>query len=151
MEVAIARESLSLETEDLLAGLYIASSRRLSKYWSRSGAFGRLVHRECGIRGIISAYRKGEVPSLADLEQIRLRRGFVRFSPDTTRVIESARHFGASRAGDATGQTPVVAPEDLLLALAKHTELGVGRRLLASGLNLERLEKAVRTLKPRPA
>jgi len=151
MEVAIARESLSLETEDLLAGLYMASLRRLSKYWSRSGAFDRLVNRERGIREIISAYRKGEFPSVADLEQIRLRRGFIPFSADTTRVIESARHFGASRPGDATGQMPVVAPEDLLLALAKHTELDIGRRLIASGLDVLRLERAVRTLKPRPA
>lgn len=151
MDVAAARESPSLEPRDLLAGLYMASLKRLSKYWNRPRAFDRLVSNEPGIREIISAYRKGKFPSPADLEQIKLRRGFIPFSPDTTRVVESARLFGASRPGDATGHTPVVAPEDFLLALAKHTELDIGRRLLASGLDLERIKKAVRTLKPRSA
>jgi len=151
MEVAIARESPTLEPKDLLAGLYMASARRVSKYWNRSSAFGRLVNGQPGIREIISAYRKGKFPSPADREQIKLRRGFVPFSPDTARIIEIARHFGASRPGDAVAQAPVVAPEDLLLALAKHRDLDIGHRLLASGLDVSRLEKAVRTLKPRPA
>ena len=146
MEVAIARESLALEPKDLLAGLYMASAKRVSKFWNHSSAFGRLVNGQPGVREIISAYRKGEFPSPADREQITLRRGFVPFSPDTTRIIGTARHFGASRPGDSAGEPPVLAPEDLLLALAKHTDLDIGQRLVASGLDVSRLEKAVRTL-----
>jgi hypothetical protein len=147
IEVAAARESPSLEARDLLAGLYMGSSKRLSKYWKKLRAFDRLVAREPGIRELIAAYRRGEFPSPAQIEQIRLRCGFVPFAPEITRVMETARDLGASRQGAASGDKPVLAPEDFLLAIAKHTELEVGQRLVASGLDLRRLEKAVETLK----
>jgi hypothetical protein len=129
----------------------MASSKRLSKYWSKVSAFDRFVSREPAIRGIITAYRKGEFPSPVEFEQIRLRRGFVPFSAETALIMQTARQLGASRAGAAPGETPVVAPEDLLLAIAKHNEIDVCQRLLGSGLDLQRLEKAVRLLKPRPS
>jgi hypothetical protein len=151
VEVAAARESPLLEPSDLLAGLYMSSSKRLSKYWGKVTAFGRLVSREPGIRGVIASHRKGEFPTPVDVEQIKLRRGFVPFSAETALILETARQLGASRAGTALGERPVVTPEDLLLAIAKHKELDVGQRLLGSGLDLHRLEKAVMILKPRPA
>jgi hypothetical protein len=147
--LAVVRESPTLEVEDLLGGLYIATGRRVSKYWKNPKAFDRLMTNEPTIGKAISAYLKGELLSPATVEQIKLRQHFVPYSPKTMGVLDTAGDLGLSRGGSRAGEKPVLAPEDLLLAIAKHAELAIGNKLLDSGVDVERLERAVKKLRPR--
>ena len=62
-------------------------------------------------------------------------------------VLIKARGFAEERR-KALGTSPVLTPEDFLLATALNTELDLSARLIRSGLDVGRLEEAVKTLRP---
>lgn len=149
--IAMVRDSPTVELVDLLGGLYVASSKRLSKYWKTSRGFGRLVTRQAVLRDPISAYQKGSLPATIQRAQLEVRKGFVPLSPDLIKVLMTAREIAASATKIGRRRKPVLAPEHFLLAIAGCTEFDAGLRLRESGLHVDRLKEAVRKLKPQPA
>jgi len=69
------------------------------------------------------------------------------YSSDLEAIFTRAQELALSRKDVQSGTKPFVIPEDLLLALAQLGEAPIVRRLVSSGLDLKRLEEAVKTTK----
>jgi hypothetical protein len=152
MKVAESRGSLTLDLRDLLAGLFIADLEKLSKFWHNWEDFESLVAAECEVREPrifywIRAYNqaygveKGAPPKWALFKDQSI---------ELAKVWVTASQIADSRGGPTPGQRPFLAPEDFLLAIIRHQETALGQKLAASGLDVGRLEQAVKTVKPLP-
>lgn len=143
MMSAIIRESAKMELTDLLGGLYMASRKRLSHYWNLKRGFERLAGDEPVIKGLMSAFKKGTRLSPAYQEQIDLRRHLVMYSSQLGEVFAAAGEIAATSKSAQPGPKPLVAPEDLLLALARYPRSDIGKKLIDLGLSLEKLKTGV--------
>jgi hypothetical protein len=149
-QLAHYRGSSRLEPRDILGGIFIAALEfpRIARYWREWGEFEHLVVAECGNIGARIIYW------LALWDGVRRPKaglyapfGSKRRSPDLDKIYAAAKDLASAREGELRG-APVVAPEDLLLAMVRRAELPISGRLLSSGLVMARLEEAVRTIAP---
>ncbi len=140
---AIIRESAKMELTDLLGGLYMASRKSLAAYWNLTKGFERLAGDEPVIKELKSAFKKGRRLSPAHEEQFDLRMHFVELSSQVDEVFTAAGEIAAASKSAQPGPKPLVAPEDLLLALARYPRSDIGKRLVELGLSLEKLKIGV--------
>jgi hypothetical protein len=151
LRLAHDRGSSAFDVPDILAGMYIANLERLSKYWRSWEDFEDLVATECGLREPrwfywIRAYEsasRGKEGSYFNLLKD--------LSPELATIWARAGELADSRGTSASAPKPLLTPEDFLLAISRHTGSELGPKLLRSGLDVQRLEQAVKTLKPRPS
>jgi hypothetical protein len=152
MRAAQSRSSLTLDVRDLLAGLFIANLEKLSRYWRDWENFEELAATECGVCEPRWFYWIQFYNETHGFEEDRDRKKglFKDQSVDLARVWVTAGQIADARGVPAPGSRAILAPEDFLLAIVRHQETVLGAKLAASGLDIERLEQAVKTLKPRP-
>jgi len=141
--IAALRYSTTLDVSDLLAGLYIVDSENLSKYWNDRRAFEQLVLAEPRVRDPVLLHRAGGFESAIQRQGTLLDTYFGTYSPEMVNVMLTAIQKGRLRGLTEPSGKILLRPEDFLLAMANHTEVELGKKLVASGLDVERLERAV--------
>jgi hypothetical protein len=142
MGFAEDRQSQTLDIRDLLASMYVANLEKLAKYWEDWEDFELLVIDECGVtepRWIYWMRSRDQESNPGSIVKDR--------SSETDRVWQAAIEIAYARGGSPE---PLLTPHDLLLAIARDDTIELGRKLIASGLKLEQLQQAVKTLKTRP-
>jgi hypothetical protein len=152
MKFAESRGSLTLDLSDLLAGLFVANLEKLAKYWHDWEDFEALVATECGVREPrwfywIQAYNQAYGPQKEAHPKMGL---FKDQSVELAKVWVTAGGLAGARCSVPPESRIILAPEDFLLAIVRHQETALGAKLAGSGLDVARLEQAVKTLNPRP-
>jgi hypothetical protein len=146
----IARRLNPVEASDELAGIYIASSGfdELLNYWSDRHSLGRLVTKECRLSQPPLFYWVEWIPR--DLNRARTgafwgvqRHNFKYLSPELHKIRLAANRLASNRQLSAHG-IRFVTPEDVLLAMVRLPNLRLGEQLVQSGIDVSRLEVAVR-------
>jgi len=145
--ISALRWSSSLLLSDLVGGLFITSPERLGKYWRESSAFEDFALGEPGVREAVLLHRAGNLETRVIQEGLGPAGQNFSYSSDLEAIFTRAQELALSRKDVQSGTKPFVIPEDLLLALAQLGEAPIVRRLVSSGLDLKRLEEAVKTTK----
>lgn len=154
------RGSSTIEVSDLLAAIYVASLEleRLKDYWAAWERFEQFMASECKVEDsrwnhwlrfhdqILHGPKARHL--FRGIFVYRLsKRSFLwkRFwnSPEVDKIYSTARELARSVNAAASEGAPVLTPEHLLLAIARHSELDIAGKLVESGLDLERLEQAI--------
>jgi hypothetical protein len=162
MMLAHSRASEVVEISDLLAGLYIDNWERLVKYWPEREPIEATMRRLCRISPQRWNYwieyydqmrREPEKKWSAlgfpkfwnwrNKEEISVGRNF-ELSGELSAVLHAADAMAPYMDRVGTTLVPIVSSECVLLAVAKNARSEIGRRLLATGLDLKALEKAAR-------
>lgn len=160
--IAHSRASEFIEVSDVLAGLYMDNWDRLSRYWSETDEIEKTMRQLCRISpqrwnywieyyaGMRASREKtwlamGSQPfwRWRSKSQIAVGRDF-ELSSELTEVLKEADEIAPfqDRVGHRT--VPIVSSESVLLAIAQNARSAIGRRLLATGLNVIELERAAR-------
>ena len=160
--IAHSRASEFIEVSDVLAGLYMDNWDRLSRYWSETDEIEKTMRQLCRISpqrwnywieyyaGMRASREKtwlaiGSQPfwRWRNKSQIAVGRDF-ELSSELTEVLKEADEIAPfqDRVGHRT--VPIVSSESVLLAIAQNARSSIGRRLLATGLNVTDLERAAR-------
>jgi hypothetical protein len=160
--IAHSRASEFIEVSDVLAGLYMDNWDRLSRYWSETDEIEKTMRQLCRISpqrwnywieyyaGMRASREKtwlaiGSQPfwRWRNKSQIAVGRDF-ELSSELTDVLKEADEIAPfqDRVGHRT--VPIVSSESVLLAIAQNARSAIGRRLLATGLNVIELERAAR-------
>jgi hypothetical protein len=147
------RGSAEFGVNDLLAGMYLVSFERLAKYWAEPERLEEVLKCECGMFSKRWEYwlRYHDDRALARKSTSRFfcsPAKVFRESNQLTTVMESAAAVSRQCPSRLQDRAPLVGPEDVLLAIATDATLELGRRLVDSGLDLDRLERWVRSWKP---
>ncbi len=164
--LASSRASKFIEIPDLLAGLYIYEWDRLSAYWPEEN----LEHVEALLRDIcqispqrwnywITLYDKqrreaepqprwkklGKSKSASGQAEPLTPSTSLKSAFDAAELISPFRDPGTRNGKDERRKlaVPVVTAECLLLCITKYTVSETGKKLAASGLDIEQLERAV--------
>lgn len=149
MILAEERGSPTLDVRDMLGALWIADLERLAKYWRDWEAFEDFVTAECSLHEPRWAYWLLTYEASPKQKKSRFHGGMLKAqSPSLVKVWREAEKLAESRVhGD---MRPVLTTEDLLLAMAKQTETELRMKLIKAGLDIARLEEAVKTMTPLP-
>lgn len=139
----IARDQRSryLEPHHLFAGIYVGCGERITPYWENADVIEDFLDRELRVREPryyywIRMYRK-------DHRIIRRRAPQIWMLSESCRKVEElATQYATSRHRGGEDRPIVRIPEDYLLAMAR-AELPISEKLIASGINLLKLEQAV--------
>ena len=147
MRLAEAQGSRAIGVRHLLGGIYIAVAEKLYKYWTDPDKLDDFMIDECGVVDPRYVYwvEAAKRPGAGGGEEFAI---FKNQSEDLLRVWLTAADVARPGTADPNG-TPVMCPQDFLLAVAKHPELQVAQRLLASGMDLKRLEEDAGKLRRR--
>jgi hypothetical protein len=166
--LAHSRASRTVEVADLLAGMYIYEWENLSKFWDKQDEVENFLQQICRIspqrwhywiefydqqrhtkeprkiwqlpKGLKPAKGKAAEPNGVPL----LRSAELQNVLKTAEELSPARDFVDGRA------IPILTCECVLLAIAKKTDSEIGHRLVATGLNVTRLEESARNPKHAP-
>jgi hypothetical protein len=166
--LAHSRASRTVEVADLLAGMYIYEWDNLSKFWEQQDEVETFLQQICRIspqrwhhwiefydqqrhtkeprkiwrlpRGLKATKGKAAPPNGVPL----LRSAELQNILKTAEELSPARDFVDGRA------IPILTCECVLLAIAKKTDSEIGHRLVATGLNVTRLEESARNPKHAP-
>ena len=166
--LAHSRASRTVEVADLLAGMHIYEWENLSKFWEQQDEVETFLQQICRIspqrwhhwiefydqqrhteeprkiwqlpKGLKPAKGKTGQPDGKDL----LRSAELQNVLKTAEELSPARDFVDGRA------IPILTCECVLLAIAKKTDSEIGHRLVATGLNVTRLEESARNPKHAP-
>ncbi|MFZ0880427.1 MAG: hypothetical protein WA002_13075 [Candidatus Acidiferrales bacterium] len=168
MMMADSRATEVLEIADLLAGMYVDNWDRLARYWPEREEIENDMRRLCRIspqrwNHWIEYYdqirREPErkwtalgIPMLwrwRNKQEISVGRNF-ELSTELSAVLRSADEIAPFRDKVGNGTVPIVSSESVLLAMAQNVRSEIGRRLLATGLDVTALEKAARFPKRMP-
>jgi hypothetical protein len=141
--LAHSRASRTVEVADLLAGMYIYEWENLSKFWEQQDEVETFLQQICRI----SPQRWHHWIEFYD--QQRHTKGPRKIWPlpkglKPAKELPPARDFVDGRA------IPILTCECVLLAIAKKTDSEIGHRLVATGLNVTRLEQSARNPKHAP-
>jgi hypothetical protein len=150
MMVADERKSPTLDTPDILAGLYIASLESLWKYWKSPENFTEFVIAECNVGEPRLFYWVSVRAGGPGDQQYRSPSVFKENTPELARIWDRAMEFASGRPKDPSTGGIVFTSEDFLLAIATDGRSEVGQKLAKTGLDVERIREAVKTLRPRP-
>ena len=135
------RGSNVLECGDLLGGMYLAQADDLSKYWDGHDGFTRLIQSEERLTEAIQQVRLEGIETFSALGLPFSGSSMKAQSPAMMRIFRRARAYANAR--QSAGE-PIIKPEDYLLALATEPSTGLGPRILESGIDMIRLEQAVK-------
>jgi hypothetical protein len=165
MMLASSRASNIVEVSDLLAGMFLDDWERLSKFWEDPEEVETLLQQMCRISDSRWNYWLQHYHGLRDddgqkrsLPWRLLHRKKSKPASDTvyqrsSELEEVLRHAeGISPFRDKVGgrSIPILTRECVLLCIAKHPGLMLGRKLIASGIDLGSLERAARFPKRGP-
>jgi hypothetical protein len=161
--MAKSRSSDSIETTDLLAGMYISNWERLSRYWpnSKQEEVEILLRRICRIspqrwHSWIESYQTSRGDSAKPMWQ-RLRKSKNGKagdnspwpSADMLSVLKRAERITPFHEGSGATSTPILTMECVLLCILRNSGSEISRRLTATGIDEKKLERDV--LLPRRA
>lgn len=158
---AYDRGSSVIRLSDLLAAIYVFSreSPRLETYWPKWQKFEHFIATQCNVEGSREDQLRRHKEQVLDGPKARhLFRNVFVYRPRKRSFV--FRDFCNSREVDEVYSTacdltiswdavpaegpPLLTPEHLLLAIAKHNEFEIVRELLESGLDVGKLEWAIR-------
>ena len=166
--IAHSRASEIIEVSDLIAGLYMDGWDRLSRFWRAHEEIEKTMRTLCHISpqrwnywieyyaGMRESREKtwlalGSQPfwRWRNKTKIAVGREF-ELSSELIEVMKEADEIAPfqDRIGDRT--VPIVSSEAVLLAIARYSRASIGKKLLATGLDVEMLEKAARLPKRPP-
>jgi len=156
--VAKSRASNLIEVADMLAGLYIYDWERLGKYWKEPESVEGFLQQICrispqrwhywmanydrkqraGVRGAAKAprRRKGDIPPLPPSAPAR--------SHELRAVLRKAEEIAPHHDRVDGRAIPILTSECVLLCIAKAPDSEIAHRLVASGLDMENLEREAR-------
>ncbi len=161
--LAHSRAAGAVEVADLLAGMYIYDWERLSQYWPERDAIEEYLQQICRIspqrwhrwiqfydqqrrndenHGKWRWLRPGTVP---DQDGKPLAR-----SAELTSLLQSAAEIAPAHDSVEGSSIPILTCECVLFAIAQRTDSEIGHRLVASGLNVVKLEQAARNPRHAP-
>jgi hypothetical protein len=161
--LAHSRAASAVEVADLLAGMYIYDWERLSKYWPEQDGIEEYLQQICRISPqrwhywieFYDQQRRGdEKPpqwqwprpaKYPDAEAKPLAR-----SGELTALLRSAEEDAPAHDVLEGRSIPILTCECVLLAIAKRKDSEIGHRLVATGLNLAKLEQAARNPRHAP-
>ncbi|HEY6443408.1 MAG TPA: hypothetical protein VIY66_08725 [Candidatus Acidoferrales bacterium] len=161
--MAKSRSSDSIETTDLLAGMYISNWERLSRYWanSKQEEVETLLQRICRIspqrwHSWIESYQASRGDSAKRVWH-RLRKSKNGKagdnspwpSADMLSVLKQAERITPFHEGSGATSTPILTTECILLCILRNAGSEISRRLAATGIDEQKLERDV--LLPRRA
>lgn len=161
--MAKSRSSESIETTDLLAGMYISNWERLSRYWanSKQEEVEILLRRICRIspqrwHSWIESYQTSRGNSAKPVWQ-RLRRSKNGKpgdnspwpSSDLQSILKQAERITPFHERSGAASTPILTTECILLCILRNSGSEISRRLAATGIDEPKLERDV--LLPRRA
>ncbi len=149
MNLARERGSSTLDVRDMLGALWIADLDRLSKYWRDWEEFEDFVTAECRLHEPRWAYWLHIFEASQRQKKGRLHGGMLmNQSPSLVKVWREAERLAESRNdGDLR---PVLTTEDFLLAMTRQADTELSAKMVKTGLNVARLEEAVKTITPLP-
>ena len=160
--LAHSRAAKSVEVSDFLAGMYIYDWERLSQYWEDQEKIEHYLQQICRISpqrwhhwiefydGQRRSSEKQEkwnwlLPMRSDTNVEPLGR-----SAELESVLRKAEEISPARDVVDGRDIPILTCECVLLAIAQRTNLEIGHRLIASGLNVIELEQAARNPRHSP-
>jgi hypothetical protein len=160
--IAHSRASEFIEVSDLMAGLYMDNWDRLSRYWSETDEIEKTMRQLCRISpqrwnywieyyaGMRASREKtwlalGSKPfwRWRSKSQIAVGRNF-ELSSELTDVLKEADEIAPFQDRVGARTVPIVSSECVLLAVAQNARSAIGRKLLATGLDVISLERAAR-------
>ncbi len=160
--IAHSRASEFIEVSDLLAGLYMDNWERLSRFWTETDEIEKTMRQLCRISpqrwnywieyyaGVRASREKtwlalGSQPfwRWRSKSQIAVGRNF-ELSSELTGVLKEADEIAPFQDHVGGRMIPIVSSECILLAIAQNARSAIGRRLLATGLDVTSLERAAR-------
>lgn len=159
---AIAAQHRSvLKSEDFLGAMWVTCGERTAKYWDDPEGFDHLVRDVCGmceprVFYWIQFYERRKKRRIWTEPRFILFGGPSRMtmwteSADLAAWREEAMDIAGRRASAVHCSSAVLTPEDYLMALARHPERELGRKLLESGLDLGSLQGALFASSAQPA
>ncbi|HXU21864.1 MAG TPA: hypothetical protein VN788_14880 [Verrucomicrobiae bacterium] len=155
--MAKSRSSESIETTDLLAGMYISNWERLSRYWpnSKQDEIEILLRRICRIspqrwHSWIESYQTNRSDTDKRVWQ-RLRRSkngkaadnSLSPSADMLSVLKRAERITPFHERSGATSTPILSMECVLLCILRNSGAEISRRLAATGIDETNLERDV--------
>lgn len=139
--VSELRKSVTVEVLDVLGAMYLTNRQDLSKYWQDERAFEELVITKSGVGEAIAAFERIGAKAAFRIASPPGEMQFKRWSLDLIGAVRAARELASLR---TPGEPkPILTSEHLLLAVARHTETEVAQTLIRSGLDIEKLERAI--------
>ena len=155
--LASSRASQAIEVADLLAGMYICNWDRISRYWdeSRHDEVEDLLRRICQIspqrwHSWIEHYdhqhREEENPSwhvFGFLKRQKTAEKPLQPSAALATALKQAEQIAPSYDRTADRSIPILTTECVLLSIVRNLGSEVSRKLVATGLDVARLEKDV--------
>ncbi len=141
LAIALAEERHSryLSISDLLGALYLGSYENIRDYWPDQDRLSELVSEVCGLTGPLWLDRIKIYDSKLR-GRSSVRGAFKDCDPDLAAVLLTAAEIAK---GNAKVRPPTVNYEHILLAIARHRELEISKKLVASGIDLNRLNAHV--------
>jgi hypothetical protein len=161
--LAHSRAASAVEVADLLAGMYIYDWERLSKYWPEQDGIEEYLQQICRISPqrwhywieFYDQQRRGDdkppqwqwprPAKHTDAEAKPLAR-----SGELAALLKSAEDDAPAHDVLEGRSIPILTCECVLLAIAKRKDSEIGHRLVATGLNLAKLEQAARNPRHAP-
>ena len=155
--LARSRASQAIEVADLLAGMYICNWDRISHYWdeNRHDEVEDVLRRVCQIspqrwHSWIEHYdhqhREEENPSwhvFGFLKRQKTAEKPLQPSAALATALKRAEQIAPSYDRTADRSIPILTTECVLLSIVRNLGSEVSRKLLATGLDVARLEKDV--------
>jgi hypothetical protein len=162
--LATSRASTMVEVSDALVGMYLDNWERLSRFWAETDNVIKLFTQLCQISGPRWQKWMGDYDAMR--AQFQQNKKLPASSPskkngdsDPYRLDISSELKQAFRAAEKIAPysdrveqvlIPIVSSECLLLCIVQNTTSALGRKLLATGLDVAALEKSVRFPKHAP-
>jgi len=163
MMLAHSRASEILEVSDLLAGLYMDDWDRISRFWESTDDIEQTMRQLCRIspqrwnywleyyseiRGSKKKWWEAmglplHLRKKKDEREIPMGR-FFQFSSELAAVFKEADEIAPFQDRIGTRSVPIVSSECVLYAIAQNARSTIGRKLLATGLDVAALEQAAR-------
>jgi hypothetical protein len=163
--LASSRASNIVEVSDLLAGMFLDDWDRLSRFWADPDEVETLLQQICRISPARWNYWLQRYQELRDgkgqersLPWRFLHRKSSKTPSETVyqpsseleEVLRDAERIAPFRDRVNSRSIPILTGECVLLCIAKHPGLLLGRKLIASGIDLRTLERAARFPKHAP-
>ncbi len=162
--LATSRASSLVEVSDVLVGMYIDNWERISRFWESTAEISKAFQQLCQISGPRWQKWMGDYDAMrAQFQENRKLtppphsapvnangEANLDISSELKHVFRAADKIAPYSDRLDKALLPIVSSECLLLCIAQDATSTVGRRLLATGLDLSALEKSVRYPKHAP-
>lgn len=157
--LATSRALRSISTADFLAAMYLNHWDGLASYWEDSGEIEKYLESLCRVspqrwHKWLVEYDTGRNDQEKAIKQrivIRRNRNAQKeasdglsLSQELASVLRRAGRISVARDRHDGRMIPVLTSETVLLAMAREWQSQVGKRLEATGLDVERLERAAK-------